>query len=56
MQKQIKCPGCGTWEIVGHLNWSALSCPTCKTFYDLAPWLLASKIVAQDLNEVSNGL
>jgi len=48
MNKEIKCPGCGTWETVGHLKWSALSCPTCKTFYDLAPWLLSTKMAEEE--------
>jgi uncharacterized Zn-finger protein len=52
MKKETKCPGCGTWEVVtDQLNWNALSCPGCKTFYQLAPWLLTSKLTDQDLNK-----
>ena len=37
---EIECPGCKTKTVVGHLEWTALSCPTCETFYDLADWLI----------------
>ena len=50
MNTQIECPGCKTKTVVGHLKWSALSCPNCKTFYDLAPWLINA--VAMSPNQV----
>lgn len=56
MVKEVKCPGCGTWEVVtNELNWNFLSCLGCKTFYDLPPWLLTSKTTDQDFNGATNG-
>jgi ribosomal protein S27E len=40
---EIECPGCKAITVVGHLEWTALSCPNCETFYDLAPWLIKSR-------------
>lgn len=36
---EIQCPGCKTKSLVWHLNWTALSCPYCEEFFDLADWL-----------------
>jgi hypothetical protein len=36
---EIECPDCKTKTVVGHLEWTALNCPNCETFHDLAAWL-----------------
>lgn len=43
MNTEIECPGCKTKTVVGHLEWTALTCPNCNGIYYLRSWLKNSK-------------
>ena len=43
MNTEIECPGCKAKTVVGHLEWTALTCPNCNGIYYLRSWLKNSR-------------
>ena len=40
---EIECPGCNEKTVVGHLEWTALGCPSCNGIYLFRSWLKNKK-------------